>query len=576
MELEGTVEVPQNTGKITLKKQGKVTYVEYTYAREYKEKKKYNIPKRKTIGKLCADDPSRMHPNQNFAVFFPDVELPEDDRGPVRSNCLKIGSYAVIRKIIEDYGLNEIMSQIIGKGSGLFLDIAAYTIITENNAAQYYPDYAFNHPLMTEGMKVYSDSVVGEFMKNISIDQRIRFLNQWNAKRDHREKIYISYDSTNKAVEAGDIDEAEPGHAKDEKSYPIINYSIAYDRTNRVPLFYEDYPGSVIDITQLQCMLEKAKSLGYSRCGFILDRGYFSKSNIRYMDKNGYDFIMMVKGQKKRVHALINEYRGKFEDVRQNSIRQFRVYGTTIPHKLYADDEKDRYFHLYYSSYRHAEEQEDIEDRIEKEKKLLKKAFGKTKEMDSCYDHYFTPIYYHEGQEDQTLQEVQEKSGVIEEEIRYCGYFCIITSKKMSAKDALTIYKSRDESEKLFREDKTFLDNATLGVQKQNVADAKIFIEFVALVIRNKIYTSLVDEAKNEDIKANYMNVPAALKELEKIEMTRMGNGEYALDHAVTKTQKKILKAFGMDAVSIQKEAARIGKVLEDKDGKNEEAGIAG
>lgn len=570
MDIEGTVEIPQNTKKITLKKRGDVTYVEYTYAREYKESKQYNIPKRKTIGKLCDEDPSRMYPNKNFAVYFPDVELPEDDRGPVRSNCLKVGAYAVIRKIIRDYDLENLMHQIVGNDSGLFLDIAAYTIITENNAAQYYPDYAFNHPLITQGMKVYSDSSVGEFMKGITIDQRIQFLNLWNAQRDHREKIYISYDSTNKAVQAGDIDEAEPGHAKDGKSYPLVNYSIAYDRTNRVPLFYEDYPGSVIDITQLQCMLEKAKSLGYSRCGFILDRGYFSKGNIRYMDRNGYDFIMMVKGQKKLVHELIGTYKGTFEEVRQNSIRQFRVYGTTVVHKLYADDDHDRYFHIYYSSYRNAEEQEEIEARIEKDKKLLEKACGKAKEMDSCYNHYFTPIYYHEGKEDQLLQAVQEKSDVIEDEIKYCGYFCIITSKKMSARDAITIYKSRDESEKLFREDKSFLDNATLGVQRQDVADAKIFIEFVALVIRNKIYTSLVDESQKDNLKANYMNVPAALKELEKIEMTRMGSGEYSLDHAVTKTQKTILKSFDMDAVSVQKEAARIAKTLEAQNGKNE------
>lgn len=44
------------------------------------------------------------------------------------------------------------------------------------------------------------------------------------------------------------------------------------------------------------------------------------------------------------------------------------------------------------------------------------------------------------------------------------------------------------------------------------------------------------------------MNVPATIKELEKIEMIRQTDGEYRLDHAVTATQKTILKAFKMDA----------------------------
>lgn len=166
----------------------------------------------------------------------------------------------------------------------MFLDLATYSLITENNAGQYYPDYAYNHPLFTEGMKIYSDATVSEFLNNLTIDQSAEFLNTWNKKRDHREKIYISYDSTNKDCQAGDVDIAEYGFSKSGKGDPIVNYAIAYDRNNREPLFYEDYCGSVTDIGQLQYMLEKAKGYGYQKVGFILDRGYFCKDNIAYMD----------------------------------------------------------------------------------------------------------------------------------------------------------------------------------------------------------------------------------------------------------------------------------------------------
>ena len=37
-------------------------------------------------------------------------------------------------------------------------------IIAENNAAQYYPDYTYDHPLFTNGMKQYSDSTVSDFL----------------------------------------------------------------------------------------------------------------------------------------------------------------------------------------------------------------------------------------------------------------------------------------------------------------------------------------------------------------------------------------------------------------------------
>ena len=565
MYFDFLVKIPEDTGKISLNRRAGTTYVEYTYGRRYIPEKRYNIPQRTTIGKMCQNDQTMMYPNPNFLKYFPEAELPEEKDRSKRSSCLKIGACTVIKKIIEDYKLDEMMKRIIGRDSGLFLDLAAYSIITENNAGQYYPDYGYNHPLFTDKMRIYSDSRVSDFITGITPDQSIGFLNEWNTSRDHREKIYISYDSTNKACQAGDIEIAEFGHPKDGKEYPVFNYSIAYDRNNKEPLFYEDYPGSIVDTAQLQVMLEKAKGYGYKNVGFILDRGYFSKENLRFMDKNGYDFVIMVKGMKSLIRDLILEKRGSFEEVRSNCIRQYKAYGTTIERTLYPSDDKNRYFHLFYSSQKHAFEQELLEAKIDRMKTSLRKVYGKVSEMDRSYAHYFKPIYYHEGEEDQILQLAQEKSEVIEEEIRLCGYFCIITSKKMSAKEALELYKSRDESEKLFKGDKSYLGNKAVRVQSDEAAAAKIFIEFVALVIRNKIYTSLKDAVLEDDSRANYMNVPAAVRELEKIEMIRQTDGEYRLDHAVTATQKTILKAFKMDAAYVQKEAGRIRAALKEE-----------
>lgn len=355
------------------------------------------------------------------------------------------------------------------------------------------------------------------------------------------------------------------GIQKTERNIPSSTIQSLTTGTTKEPLFYEEYPGSIVDIAQLQIMLEKAKGYGYKNAGFILDRGYFSKANLRFMDKNGYDFVIMVKGMKSLIRDLILEKRGSFEEIRSNCIRQYKTYGTTIERTLYPSDEKKRYFHLFYSSQKHASEQELLEAKIDRMQKNLKKVYGKVSELDRSYAHYFKPIYYHEGEEDQILQLVQEKSEVIEEEIHLCGYFCIITSKKMSAKEALELYKSRDESEKLFKGAKSYLGNKAIRVQSDEAAEAKIFIEFVALVIRNKIYTSLKDAVLEDDSKANYMNVPAAIKELEKIEIIRQTDGEYRLDHAVTATQKTILKAFKMDAAYVQKEAGRIRTALKEE-----------
>ncbi|MDO5424553.1 MAG: hypothetical protein Q4F41_12585 [Eubacteriales bacterium] len=51
----------------------------------------------------------------------------------------------------------------------------------------------------------------------------------------------------------------------------------------------------------------------------------------------------------------------------------------------------------------------------------------------------------------------------------------------------------------------------------------------------------------------NYMNVLAAIRELEKIEMVRQADSIYRLNHALTATPKTILKAFGIDANHVKR-----------------------
>ncbi len=111
-------------------------------------------------------------------------------------------------------------------------------------------------------------------------------------------------------------------------------------------------------------------------------------------------------------------------------------------------------------------------------------------------------------EEDGVFLFAKEKSEVIERERDLCGYFVIVTSKKMSAREALK------------------------------------------------------DERKKLETKPNYMTVPASIRELEKIEMVRGLDGRYRMDHAVTATQKTILSAFRMDAKTVKNRANEISELL--------------
>ena len=556
MYLNTTVKIPSLKGKIITKKKGGATYILYQYGSEYNHEKKYAVPLRSIIGKVSMDDPSRMFPNEKFQTLFPDVMIPDELPFAYRSCCLKIGASVIINKVLDEYKLRPMLAKRFGDDTGLILDLISYLIVEEENAGQYYPDYAFNHPLFTDKMKIYSDSKVSRLLSSITKDQCMGFLDDWNKNRDHKNRIYVSYDSTNKNCDAGDIDIVEFGKAKDDKGLPVFNISIAMDKTNRVPLFYEEYPGSVGDVSQL--MVDKVIEYGYKRIGFILDRGYFSKENIRYIDDHDYTFIIMCKGCKTLVSSLILKNRGTFETKREASIRSYKVYGTTVKSKLYEDDKEDRFFHIFYNPYKQAYERDQFELRIEKLRQFLEKQIGTTGKFGKTYNDYFNLHYDKKG----VLVGVSERTDVIERELQLCGYFCIITSEEMTASRALIQYKGRDISEKLFRSDKSFIGSKSERIQTSQRMSSKVFIEFVALIVRNRIYNLLKEQMLKMESRQKYMTVPAAIRELEKIEMVRRNGGLYKLDHAVTKTQKIILSSFGLDETNISKIAAEIGKML--------------
>lgn len=124
---------------------------------------------------------------------------------------------------------------------------------------------------------------------------------------------------------------------------------------------------------------------------------------------------------------------------------------------------------------------------------------------------YFDLIFYHEGQDDEKFMYGRERYKVIDEEI---------------------------------------------------ALHAKIFIEFVALIIRNRIHVLLKEQMLKTHQKENYMTVPVAIRELEKIEIVRQTDGEYYRDYTVTATQKAILKAFGLSEINVGKQTVDINEDL--------------
>lgn len=124
-------------------------------------------------------------------------------------------------------------------------------------------------------------------------------------------------------------------------------------------------------------LIDKAYGYGYRNLGFILDRGYFRRKNLSYIDQHGYSFLIMVKGMKDLVRSAVLDHRGTFESSRAKYIEQYDLYGITMETKLFDNEEKRRHLHIYYSDGSAYSEKQELKQKIKRLKGYLNACVGK-------------------------------------------------------------------------------------------------------------------------------------------------------------------------------------------------------
>lgn len=526
------VERPDRT--VIVKNNGK-EYVYLTQNVKYSPELKRSVPNRISIGKL--NDQGMLIPNKNyFELFGESVEL---EIVGDRADYISIGPHLVVSKIAERLSLYGLLESIFFDKTNKILDIATYMIMSENNVMHYFEDYGFTHSLFNGGN--FTDSTIGKILGSLTVSQIDLFIKSW-VTMHNSDSIYIAYDSSNMNTVAGSLTLAEYGHAKDNPDLPQINLSVGYNQTDEVPLFYELYPGSIIDNTECQKMVDRAKGYGCKDIGFILDRGYFSIDNIKYFERNDYDYVLMTKGNAVFIREAIEECIALLKDGYHYYLSEYELYGKTIVKNLFNTDNK-QYIHVYYNGISAEKEKLVINQRFEKMDQQLeekKNKIIKRQEDVASYKKYYKLTFDDNGY----FLNYERKEKEIKKLIDRAGFFTIITSTEMTAKKALEIYRDRDAVEKVFRMEKAYLGNDVFRVHSDEHLESKVFVSFIALIIRNEIYKSLKPlYLKNR----KEYTVPKVLREYERLGLIKLSDHKYHVRYKLTNKQKKVLKQLDIN-----------------------------
>lgn len=125
-------------------------------------------------------------------------------------------------------------------------------------------------------------------------------------KRLVRAGDVLSYDITSVSSYSSMRGWAEWGHNRDGEAMKQANVGLVTDRDG-VPAMFEMYPGSISDLATLERTVERVRSLGAGTCTLVMDRGFGSAANLRYMIDAGLRFVMPARKSTKCVKDLMSQ-----------------------------------------------------------------------------------------------------------------------------------------------------------------------------------------------------------------------------------------------------------------------------
>lgn len=523
-------------------------YVEKS--KKYIKDKKYNISKRVCVGKKINDE--EMNPNDNYLELYPNIS--ERKEPPALSDTLSVGFTAVVDKILDEQQTEIILRDVFNdEDYELMRDLIVYIVFNETTTIQHFPKLMRRMDVRSSVIR--SDSYISTFFRENITDKKIElFLSAWNMLNRKKDMMYISYDSTNMNTHSNGIELAEYGHAKEDEDLPQVNLSYAINQSESLPLMYQLYPGSNNDNGQLKYMVDQLREYGYEDIGVVIDRGYYSKKNIDYLEKNGYSYLLMIKTNNVTIQKLIKENRYVLPNDRY-FIEGHDVYGKTIKEKLFETDKRKSHIHLYFDSVKAANEammlsttrimySRELEEHIAKH--------HKTEELKK-----YQKMFLLRSDEEGYIKSYKVREKYMQEMSDTFGFFSIVTSEEMDAKGALDVYRDRDAVEKLFESLKNEMDYKKFKVNTTRALKGKTFITFLSAIVRSRIYHQ-TKELRNKDNKE--YTVPSIINELSNIEVTKNAKDKYVRRYALTAKQKNILNMFGLTEKDIDSITDKINR----------------
>jgi transposase len=297
----------QSTRRIKVKNGIEYWYEETPY---YDKEKKQIRHKSKYLGRNVDGQPVRMR------------SAPDEVKEKTKTKTVAIkssfdhGPIFVLQSIMEELNLDHYLDALLPPSEVSMVRALAFNRIIRPTAMRNVDSWYEGTTLALESPEINLTSQrVSELLCRLG-ESNIpdRFMSQ--LIEGTGTKNTLIYDITSLSSYSQLINLLEYGYNRDGESLPQINLSLILDKEKGIPVMYDIFPGSISDVSTLSGTLKKIKAHGIENYVAVMDRGFFSLSNLRELMTNKISFIMAARLQLNDLKQLLTEAQKDIDDVK--------------------------------------------------------------------------------------------------------------------------------------------------------------------------------------------------------------------------------------------------------------------
>jgi transposase len=442
------------------------------------------------------------------------------------------GPYLLLEQITRQNELDKLLKKCFPDKWKLMLSLV-YFIVHKGIALSRAESWS------TACLHPFEDSIasqrISEFLREISQDERQHFLSLW--LNTILEKDYLCYDITSVSSYGRHNEYTHFGYNRDNEPLEQINLAMLFGQKSNLPAYYRRMPGNISDVATLKTTLKSLNFLGGGRLHFVLDKGFYSVANIDELYGQRHKYTLALPIGRSWVEKYLDKHHENITSPANYLItgKDDALYAVTELHK-WGEKHHRAYLHIYYNAERAAEEFDRFTRKIIAYRDELL-AGNPVEKHQEFYRRYLI------------LKETPKRGLTVtfnDKEIqkhrkRYSGFFCILSNEIKTAKEALSVYRTKDVVENSFDDLKNHLDMKRLRVHTAAAMDSRLFLQFIAL-----IYISSIRNIIKNDKKLKYLTTREVMEEMETLTKITYSNRYGHILTETTPLQRHIIDVFGI------------------------------